>query len=129
NPPIVLDSAHTPNAVSRLRETLDEYFPEQPIIMIFGVSEDKNAAEMLQLMAPRLEKVILTRAEHPRALKTEEMVRFAEQVGVAYETLEPVEAAVVRALALADERALILSAGSIFVTAAVRAVLSEMKAA
>ena len=125
-PPIVLDSAHNPDSISKLRQTLDEYFPEEKIVLIFGASEDKKVAEMLEILAPRLDKVILTRAEHPRAVEAEKLLTIAEQVGVGAEAIVPVEAAVVRALEIVDEtRALLLSAGSIFVTAAVRAVLSE----
>lgn len=126
-PPIVLDSAHNPDSFAKLRQTLDEYFPEWPIILIFGVSEDKNVGEMLAEIAPRLEKVILTRSEHPRAVEAQKLIEFAEQAGVTCEAVEPVEEAVNRALELAGERALLLSAGSIFLTAAVRAVLSEKK--
>lgn len=126
-PPIVLDSAHNPDSFAKLRQTLDEYFPEWPIILIFGVSEDKNVGEMLAELAPRLEKVILTRSEHPRAVEAQKLIEFAEQAGVTCEAVEPVEEAVNRALELAGERALLLSAGSIFLTAAVRAVLSEKK--
>lgn len=126
-PPIVLDSAHNPDSFAKLRQTLDEYFPEWPIILIFGVSEDKNVGEMLAELAPRLGKVILTRSEHPRAVEAQKLIEFAEQAGVTCEAVEPVEEAVNRALELAGERALLLSAGSIFLTAAVRAVLSEKK--
>jgi len=96
--------------------------------MIFGVSEDKNVADMLTELAPRLVKVILTRSEHPRAVEAQKMTEFAEQAGVACEVIGLVEEAVVRALEIADEQqSLLLSAGSIFLTAAVRAVLSEKK--
>ena len=125
NPTIILDAAHTPDSVRRLRETLDEYFPEKPVVLIFGISEDKNAAEMLKTLAPRLDTVILTRAEHPRALTAEELRPFAEQAGVTYEAIEPVETAVARALELVGDGKILLSAGSIFLTAAVRAVLKN----
>ena len=121
----MLDSAHNPDSFSKLDKTLEDYFPEKPVVMIFGISEDKNVAEMIAALAPRLEKVILTKSVHPRAVDAEKMVEFAEQAGVAYEAIEPVEAAVDRALEIAGEDTLILSAGSIFLTAAVREILSN----
>ena len=124
-PPIVLDSAHNPDSFAKLRQTLDEYFPEWPVILIFGVSEDKNVADMLKELASRLEKVLLTKSVHPRAVEVQKLVGFAEQAGVACEAVEPVEEAVARALDIAGDQALVLSAGSIFLTAAVRAVLSK----
>ncbi len=125
-PPIVLDSAHNPDSIIKLRQTLDEYFPDEKVVLIFGVSEDKKVVEMLEILAPRLEKVIFTKAEHPRAVDAEKLLTIAEQVEVVSEAITPVEAAVVQALEDVNKtRALLLSAGSIFVTAAVRAVLSE----
>jgi dihydrofolate synthase / folylpolyglutamate synthase len=127
-PPIVLDSAHNPDSIRKLRQTLDDHFPEVPVVLIFGVSEDKNVAEMLRELAPRLERVIFSKADHPRAVGAEDLLTFAEQVGVKCEAIEPVEAAVAQALEIVDEQSiLLLSAGSIFLTAAVRAVLSEKK--
>ena len=129
-PPIILDSAHNPDSFTKLRQTLDEYFPDEKIVLIFGVSEDKEVEKMLKILAPLLEKVILTRAEHPRAVEAKKMLTIATQVGVKAEAIEPVEDAVARALEIVNEsHALLLSAGSIFVTAAVRSVLNERKKA
>ena len=125
NPTIILDAAHTAQSMYKLKLTLNEYFPEIPVVLIFGVSEDKNARKMLKILAPRLDTVILTRADHPRALTAEELRPHAEQAGVTYEAVEPVEAAVARALEIAGDEKIILAAGSIFSTAAVRAVLTQ----
>ena len=125
-PAIVLDSAHNPDSISKLRQTLDEYFPDEKVVLIFGVSEDKKVAEMLEILSPRLEKVIFTKAEHPRAADAEKLLTIARQVGVKAEAITPVEDAVAQALEDVNKmRALLLSAGSIFATAAVRAVLSK----
>ena len=83
---------------------------------------------MLKILAPRLEKIIFTRANHPRAVEAGQLLKLGEQVGVASEAVELVEDAVARGLALLQEGKLLLSAGSIFSTAAVRAVLKKQKA-
>ncbi len=41
-PPVVIDSAHNRDSARRLRETLDEYFPEVPVILIFCALEVKD---------------------------------------------------------------------------------------
>ena len=125
NPTIILDAAHTPASIHKLKLTLDEYFPETPVVLIFGVSEDKNARKMLKILAPRVDTVILTRANHPRALSPEELRPHADQAELKSEAIEPVEAAVARALEIAGKQKIILAAGSIFSTAAVRAVLMQ----
>ena len=125
NPTIILDAAHTPESVHKLKLTLNEYFPETPCVLIFGVSEDKNARKMLKILAPRVDTVILTRADHPRALTAEELRPHADRAGLKSEAIEPVEAAVARALEIAGNEKIVLAAGSIFSTAAVRAVLKN----
>lgn len=119
-PPVVLDSAHNLDSAIRLRQALDAYFPGRPVILIFGSSEDKDVAGMLNAWAPRLRRVIVTRADHPRALGTQTLLGLADQAGVEAEAVTPVSKALQRALELAEDGALVLSAGSMFVTAEVR---------
>jgi dihydrofolate synthase/folylpolyglutamate synthase len=116
----VLDSAHNIDSAKKLRQALDEYFPGLPVILILGSSEDKDVTGMLEIWAPRLQMVIATRADHPRALEPEKLLGLAAQAGVPAEPVTPVEAALARALELAGEKALVLSAGTMFVTAEVR---------
>ncbi|HLO14296.1 MAG TPA: folylpolyglutamate synthase/dihydrofolate synthase family protein, partial [Anaerolineales bacterium] len=34
-PPVIIDSAHNRDSAFRLRETLDEYFPQKPVVLVF----------------------------------------------------------------------------------------------
>ena len=118
-PPVIFDSAHNRDSFARLRETLDEHFPGRPVTLIFGVSEDKMLLDMIEEIRPCLGTLIATRADHPRALEAEKIVEMAMQAGVKSEAATPVEAALARAMELAGETGIILSAGSLFVTAEV----------
>jgi len=120
-PPVVLDSAHNVDSADHLRQTLDDYFPGRPVILVFGSSEDKDIQGMLTSLKPRLSRLIVTQAVHPRALATGQLVAMARQVGLEGEAVVPVEAALGRALRLAETHGeIVLSAGSMFVTAEVR---------
>jgi len=118
-PPVIFDSAHNRDSFARLRQTLDEYFPARPVYLVFGVSEDKMLGDMLEEIRPRATRLIATRADHPRALEAEKIVEMAAQAGVESEAATPVEAALARALELAGSTGVVLSAGSLFVTAEV----------
>jgi len=81
---------------------------------------------MLAAMQGIISRLIITRSLHPRALEPEKIIETAQQAGVPYEVMVPVEAAVARGQKLARERGdLLLSAGSMFVTAAVKSILSN----
>ncbi|HTX79464.1 MAG TPA: folylpolyglutamate synthase/dihydrofolate synthase family protein [Longilinea sp.] len=117
-PPVIFDSAHNQDSFEKLTATLDEYLPDRPVYLIFGASEDKLIKDMFNAIKPRLKKVFLTKADHPRALEPEAIQKLAEQVGLETEIVTPVAAAFSRALDLsAKDGSIVLSAGSMFVTA------------
>ena len=120
-PPVVLDSAHNLDSFEKLAQTLDDYFPGRPVILIFGASEDKDVTGMFGALKPRLSRVIGTKAVHPRAVEPEQIVETAGRLGITAETSASVEAALARALELVTGNGeLVLSAGSMFVTAEVK---------
>ncbi len=67
SPAVVVDSAHNVDSARRLRIALDDYFPTRRVVLILGVSDDKDIAGMLDELLPRVSRVIATRSSHPRA--------------------------------------------------------------
>jgi dihydrofolate synthase/folylpolyglutamate synthase len=119
-PPVVVDSAHNRDSARRLRQALDDYFPERPVILIFGVSEDKDVEGILAELAPRLREVIATRSFHPRAMEPERLVELVRKAGQPARAVEAIEEALAEALNSLDDQAMVLAAGSIFIAAATR---------
>jgi dihydrofolate synthase/folylpolyglutamate synthase len=119
-PPVVFDSAHNQDSFEKLTATLDEYLPDRPVYLIFGASEDKYILGMFNAIKHRVGKIILTRADHPRALEPEIIKKIADEAGLESEIVVPVESAFIRALDLSvKDGSIVLSAGSMFVTAEV----------
>jgi dihydrofolate synthase/folylpolyglutamate synthase len=119
-PPVIFDSAHNQDSFEKLRETLEEYFPSRKVYLIFGASEDKNIPGMFVEMKSNIQKIIITRADHPRALSVEQISGLADQAGAEWEAVVPVKDALRRALELSSkDGSIVLSAGSMFVTAEV----------
>ncbi len=119
-PPVIFDSAHNQDSFAKLSETLQTYFPDQMVYLIFGASEDKNIPGMFAELKSKIKKIIITRADHPRALDVERIQQLAEQAGAESEAVTPVKSALARALELSSkDGSIVLSAGSIFVTAEV----------
>jgi dihydrofolate synthase/folylpolyglutamate synthase len=112
-PPVVLDSAHNADSARRLRQALDENFPDRPIVWVFSILEDKDATGMLVELKPRLSQVIATQTDHPRVLAAEKIVNLVQSAGVPVELVRPASAALVRAMELAGDRGVTLVAGSV----------------
>lgn len=130
DPPLIMDSAHNQDSAVKLHETLDEYYPGRKVILIFGASEDKDVASMFKEWKPCLSRIITTHADHPRALDPAKLVEMAREIGIAGEVVSPVEAALHKALSISAKTGeIVLSAGSMFVTAEVRTAWQKIQAA
>ncbi len=112
-PPVVIDSAHNRDSALRLRQTIDEYFPGKPVILIFCALEDKDIVGMLEELKPRLEIVVATHADHPRAPSAEWIAEQVRYVGIPVEAVERVQDALARTMELAGKQKIILAAGSV----------------
>jgi dihydrofolate synthase/folylpolyglutamate synthase len=118
--PVIFDSAHNQDSFARLCVALDDYFPGRPVTLIFGASEDKNIPGMFAEIAPKVKRLLVTKSAHPRALEPETIQELARQAGIPNEAAVPVEAALGRALEMSEkDGSIVLSAGSMFVTAEV----------
>ncbi|MFH2101922.1 MAG: folylpolyglutamate synthase/dihydrofolate synthase family protein [Chloroflexota bacterium] len=120
-PALVLDSAHNIDSAEKLVQSLETYFPGRMVILIFGASEDKDVTGMLSVWKPCLSRVIVTHADHPRALAPEKLAAITADLGIPVEAVANVPAALERGLELSQkDGSIVLSAGSMFVTAEVR---------
>jgi len=119
-PPVIFDSAHNPASMRKLRETLDSFFPDLPLVLIFGISEDKQLDGMLKEILPRTSHLITTQADHPRAMDSEDLEKWAREYPCSSEAIPNVQNALSRAVQLAGNDKVVLVTGSIFVAASAR---------
>lgn len=59
NPPVVLDGAHTPLAVSRLLDSFDRIFPGEAVL-VFGSVSGKRPREMAAILGRRFHRIIIS---------------------------------------------------------------------
>lgn len=114
-PLVVLDGAHNPHAAGALRKTLAGDFLFDKLTMVLSVFEDKDIAGVLGELLPAADRVIFTRAGSPRSATTKALLDAAPEVPGQGppEAVEPLEAAVDRALSISDEGDMVLVTGSI----------------
>jgi dihydrofolate synthase / folylpolyglutamate synthase len=128
HPTVVIDSAHNRYSALRLRQAMDDYFPGLPVLLVFGASEDKDIDGMFQELLPRVWRVITTQSIHPRAINADKLVEFIHRSGRSAQSITPIEDALAAALHEAGDESVVLVAGSIFVAAAARKLVPELKA-
>jgi dihydrofolate synthase/folylpolyglutamate synthase len=120
-PIIVVDSAHNRDSALKLRIALDDYFPGQPVTLIFGASSDKDITGMFTDLLPRVKRLLLTHADHPRAAGVKELADMAHEYGIRVEVFPKVSEALQYAIENSGFEEVILAAGSIFVAGEVLA--------
>ena len=120
DPPIVIDSAHTPDSARKLMQAVNEYFPKMPIILVLGVSEDKNISGIIEELLPNTIQIFCTQSTHPRAIDANTLLEFTVSYGVPVKVCIPVGDALQEARLIGGNRAVVLVTGSIFVAATAR---------
>jgi dihydrofolate synthase/folylpolyglutamate synthase len=119
-PLIIVDGAHNPDAMSRLREALSGIFGGQRIILVLGTSADKDLAGIIAAIAPGVAQVIVTRSRHPRSASLDQLLALLTGGAVPVEAVDGVSAAIERACQIAGTDDLICVTGSLFVVAEAR---------
>ncbi len=75
-----------------MRSVLNERLGERPRIFVFGVMRDKAVRDIVQILFPTADRVVVTTTEHnPRATSTAELAAIARE-----QSAEVIEAADVR---------------------------------
>jgi len=79
NPTLILDGAHNPSGVRVLRDTLKEIFSYHRLILVLAIFSDKDYKKMIQIIAPKADLIITTKAKSPRATPSQEIAKEAAQ--------------------------------------------------
>jgi dihydrofolate synthase/folylpolyglutamate synthase len=81
-----------------IRLALDDYYPGQPVTLIFGASADKDIEGMLTELLPRVTRLIVTKSNHLRAEEPEVLAGIAHSHGARVEIEQPIIRAIDRAI-------------------------------
>ena len=121
-PLLVIDAAHNRDSAKKLKKTLDDYFPNQPVIVIFGASRGKSIRGMLTELFPRITTLVATQSNHPRAASIPKIIIQAKKIGIPALSFPTMELALPYALNICPKNGLVLVTGSVFVAGAAREV-------
>jgi dihydrofolate synthase/folylpolyglutamate synthase len=129
SPFIVLDAAHNPDSITACLNTLgSQNWPVDRRVLIFAVSRDKDAQQMLLLVRRHFDSIILTRFEtNPRSFSPQELAELpgcGQSADTVVTAETPAEALYVARKTVGHD-GVICGTGSIFLAAELRSLLSE----
>ncbi len=121
HPQIIIDGAHNPHAANALVDTWKQQFGEQKATLVFGAVEEKDVAQVLEILCAISEEVHLTLLDSPRTLSTETAIAAlpANTPHTSHENLEST------LKSLSDSKKPILIAGSLFLIGEAKALFGD----
>lgn len=133
-PTIIVDAAHNPDGIRASAEAIQESFSFSKLVVVLGVLQEKDAAEILNQLKESLgdlaEEICLTQSTSPRAIPAAELAELAVDLGWGEENVhisekldDAIEWAVARSEANDDLSGGVLITGSITVVAEARILL------
>lgn len=73
SPDVILDGAHNPDGIRRLRESVNQMFGAVPICYVCGVLADKDYEKEIEILFGRASNVFTVTPPSPRAMKSTDL--------------------------------------------------------
>ncbi|MCR4429363.1 MAG: Mur ligase family protein, partial [Caldiserica bacterium] len=120
SPLLVIDGAHNPNKAAALIRGVKEYFEFKGLILILGVSKDKDLEGIIKEFSKENPLVLATAYKSERAFDPEIIQNLCNRINLSSQAFPSVESAIKMAFELANKDDLILATGSIYIAGEVR---------
>jgi len=114
-PWIILDGAHDEISARALARSVIELFPHRKLILVLGISRDKDIRAVGRQLCPIADIVILTASKLPRAASVDELTQALGDRCRKHANAASVAEALDAALGQAGEEDLVLVTGSLYV--------------
>lgn len=123
---VVFDGAHTPAAATALVETWQSEIGSRKATIVLGMGADKDFRAFLEALQPIVGRLLITRADSPRAAEPRLIAGAARDLGIETEIVPSVASGFSRALSI--DRSPVLLTGSLFVAGEGREALGIARA-
>lgn len=114
DPLIVLDGAQNLASAVRLQKSIEDIFPLKKIILVLGISADKDIEGIGKIICPAAQKVIFTGTTNPRSAQPEFLKNKLSPYCRDYALADNPGAALALAKKIADRNTMILVTGSLY---------------
>ncbi|MBI4437151.1 MAG: bifunctional folylpolyglutamate synthase/dihydrofolate synthase [Candidatus Omnitrophica bacterium] len=114
NPTLIVDGAQNGASASVLKNTFLDFFKDRPLVLILGISADKEIAAVCKTLCPLAETVIVTQAQTARALDGEILKEHASPYSRDLQITPSLKEALTLARARLGSHGVILVTGSLY---------------
>ena len=125
NPLIVVDGAHNPDCMKKLKSAVMEYFSYDNLILILGILSDKNIKKMVKIIAPPSDIIVITKPGTERAADPKIIKNEAEKYIRTVVVKDNVKNALDYAKSIAKKNDMILITGSLYTVGDVKKAINR----
>jgi len=125
SPTVLIDGAHNVHGIKALVKMLEQFFHGKKIILGIGILADKDVNAMLDIIVPKVDELVLTEPNNPRALKLDKLACLIDKYNKPYNVHEDIDKAVAKALEMADQDDVVVFCGSLYMIGQVRTLLKK----
>ena len=122
DPPLILDSAHTPGSIRQTLQTLQEISPDRGIC-IFGAVSGKDIRGMANILAPAFRRIIISKPGVFKKSDPEETFRVFREIHPEIELEPEPSSALEKALKFSAGHLPVLVTGSFYMASEIRKLL------
>jgi dihydrofolate synthase/folylpolyglutamate synthase len=124
-PLVILDTAHTVSSMKVLRESIKENFSFKRLMLVIGLSADKDIEGVLREITCAADELIFTRTNNPREAEPKQLAtlsnRFYHKEPM---VIENIDEALKKAKGIADKSDLICITGSFYLAGKIKEILN-----
>ncbi|MGB5823314.1 MAG: folylpolyglutamate synthase/dihydrofolate synthase family protein [Proteocatella sp.] len=130
NPMTIIDGAHNVDGALNLGKTIESYLFGKRITLVLGMLKDKDIKSVAEILIPKVERLIITVPNSPRAASTQEIHTIIESLTrdkrtIQIEEISKIEDAVEYAQSNVAKDEVVLYAGSLYMIGEVRTQLRK----
>lgn len=124
-PIIILDGGHNEGCAKAVEAYIDKFFKDKRIVMVSSMMADKDYEAYLSLVASKASVFIATKADVPRALSSDELMKAAEKYCKECYSASIPEKAVKKGIGLCNDDVFI-ACGSFYLAGEIRDLLMKI---
>jgi dihydrofolate synthase/folylpolyglutamate synthase len=113
HPLTLADAAHNPHGMAATATAVAESFTYDTLVVVLAVMADKDVDEMLRVLAPVADEVVVTANDSPRCMPSAELAERARALASNVHEVRDFDRAMVTGRELAGPQGCVLATGSV----------------
>lgn len=125
-PELLLDVAHNEESMESLVHYLDRNFLDRKKVFVLGMLKDKDSKRSLDLLKKYSSPIVVCPVASTRSMDGKDWEKVSKLSGQTVDFQPDLKSAIKKALELADQKTLVIIAGSVYLIGEVKACLPEL---